>query len=80
MKQLDDAEEWLYDEGEDQIKSVYQAKLGSLKVQLELFPREEFSNFPLPNTRVYSIVYLCLPFAPLHVLGGVGKEQDDKKE
>ena len=33
MKELDDAEEWLYDEGEDQIKSVYQGKLESLKVQ-----------------------------------------------
>ena len=37
VKELDDAEEWLYDEGEDQIKSVYQGKLESLKVRFELF-------------------------------------------
>lgn len=37
VKELHDAEEWLYDEGEDQIKSVYQGKLDSLKVRFEWF-------------------------------------------
>lgn len=32
-KKLGDAEDWLYDEGEGQIKSVYQGKLESLKVR-----------------------------------------------
>ena len=30
---LDDAENWLYDEGEEQSKKVYQDKLASLKVK-----------------------------------------------
>jgi hypothetical protein len=49
VKKLDDAEEWLYDEGEDQIKSVYQGKLESLKVRLDLFLREEFFKLPFSN-------------------------------
>ena len=55
VKELDDAEEWLYDEGEDQIKSVYQGKLESLKVRFELF-LNKFSPTWLGFLKMKSII------------------------
>ena len=34
MKLLDDTEDWLYGEGEDETKTVYQERLAEMKVRL----------------------------------------------
>ncbi|XP_028406381.1 97 kDa heat shock protein-like [Dendronephthya gigantea] len=74
VTKLDDAEEWLYDEGEDQIKSVYQGKLDSLKkigdpINLRF---DEAKTRPQALESFGHEIQLCLKFLDLY------KQKDEK--
>lgn len=64
---LEDTENWLYEEGEDQEKEIYQDKLSELKVGALVFGSCMFITVVTFCT-IYTLSYIVILFFSLHDL------------